>query len=92
MSAMVENPVTALPTVPVRLGQNATTLRTQTAEFIPVITDVAYKDRMKRPPWVSYNGARPIHRTTLMMDRKRPKLDYITLYEYVSKVIIDALQ
>ena len=69
---------------PIRLGQSAITLRTQNAGYIPAISDLTYRDRTQKRTWLSYKGARPIHRTTLTLDRSKPKLDYVTLYKYVS--------
>nr|CAB3262850.1 uncharacterized protein LOC100184141 [Phallusia mammillata] len=67
---------------PLRLGETATTLRTQADGYIPVISDRTYKERMFKRPWVTYKGARPLHRTTLTLDRSKPKLDYLTLYKH----------
>ncbi|XP_076810084.1 uncharacterized protein LOC143452839 [Clavelina lepadiformis] len=67
---------------PIRLGQSAITLRTQNAGYIPAISDLTYRDRTQKRTWLSYKGARPIHRTTLTLDRSKPKLDYVTLYKY----------
>ena len=69
---------------PHRLGRNAITLQTDQSKFIPLISEVSYDRRTLRRPWASYMGARPIHRTTLALDRSKPKLDYLTLYKYVS--------
>lgn len=68
---------------PLRLGESAVTLRTQADSYIPFISDQTYRDRILRRPWVSYRGARPLHRTTLTLDRSKPKLDYLTLYKHV---------
>lgn len=71
-----------------RLGHSAITLHTDQSSLIPVISDVPYTQRVLRKPWVSYVGARPIHRTTLTLDRSKPKLDYVTLYKHVNIIII----
>jgi len=69
-----------------RLGQSAITLHTDQSAFIPTISEIPYAQRILRRPWVSYMGARPIHRTTLNLDRSKPKLDYMSIYKYVRNV------
>ena len=76
------SPAIAVP-VSHRLGQSAITLHTDQSSFIPVISEIPYTQRLLRRPWVSYMGARPIHRTTLNLDRSKPKLDYLSIYKYV---------
>nr|XP_002127562.1 uncharacterized protein LOC100184141 [Ciona intestinalis] len=67
---------------PVRLGRDSITLRTQESNYIPVISDIPYVTRTQAKAWLAYKGARPIHRTTLQLDRTRHKLDYVTLYKH----------
>ena len=71
---------------PNRLGQSAIALHTDQSSFIPVISEIPYTQRILKRPWVSYMGARPIHRTTLNLDRSKPKLDYLTIYKHVSSL------
>ena len=73
----------AAPASSHRLGQSAITLHTDQSAFIPTISEIPYTQRVLRRPWVSYLGARPIHRTTLNLDRSKPKLDYMSIYKHV---------
>ena len=73
--------------VSARLGQSAITLHTDQSNFIPVISDVPYTKRALKKQWVSYMGARPIHRTTLTLDRSKPKLDYVSMYKHVCRLL-----
>lgn len=68
-----------------RTGRNVTTLRNQYSENKTFLSDDTYKLRTQPRVWTSYLGARPIHRTTLTLDRSRPKLDYGTIYKHVCR-------
>ncbi|XP_002738670.1 uncharacterized protein LOC100370273 [Saccoglossus kowalevskii] len=60
-------------------GHSTSTILTNRAKDITVISDVAFKDRKTpispdRPP----KGTRQMHRTTLTFDKQPPKMDYLT--------------
>ena len=77
------NETCGLPS-PLALGRHTITILNNTSNLQPVLSDRSHKERLARSAWVSYKGARPLHRTTLTFDRSKPKPDYLSFYKYVS--------
>ena len=71
------------------VGRNTRVIQSARSVYFPILRDVSRETEKKdKSTWVSYLGARPMHRTTLSLGPRHVNKRPGTNYNYVSTIVI----